>query len=264
VDVLEVVAGGLDVVLVRIGGRGAEDLDDLGRVDDDRGLGLGRTTARADQHDRADEHAGEGTAHLSNLSHRFAKLQDVRSVLLGLGLIVVASGCGAGAADSGSPQQPSTASRGTGVVVEVTDGDTVRVNIGGRVESVRLIGIDTPETHGPGGLRECFGAEASKRTAALLPRGTAVTLVRDAEPRDRYGRLLAYLYRADDNVFVNLALARDGFAAPLTIAPNVAHSDRFVAAAADARSGTKGLWGACGGPDTPLRRVTRPPTAPNS
>ncbi len=98
------------------------------------------------------------------------------------------------------------------MVAKHVDGDTVRVRFPGRAEteSVRFIGIDTPETHGPGGLRECFGKEASARTAALLPVGTAVRLERDAEARDRYGRLLVYVYRQRDDLFVNLALAATG------------------------------------------------------
>ena len=144
--------------------------------------------------------------------------------------------------------------RGAATVVEVVDGDTVRVRFPGRsgTESVRLIGIDTPETHGPGGLRECFGAEASARLSALLPEGEVVRLERDAEARDRYARLLAYVYRKRDGLFVNLSLARDGFAAPLSIPPNVAHASELVAAAAEARDAGRGLWGRCGGADTPL------------
>lgn len=168
--------------------------------------------------------------------------------LLALALVAVAlAGCGR----SPSGASPSRA-EGAAVVVSVTDGDTVRVRVHGAEEAVRLIGIDTPESHGPGGLRECFGAEAARRTAALLPAGTAVRLVRDVEPRDRYGRLLAYLYRDGDGLFVNLALAREGYAAALTLPPNVAHSSELVAAAAAARDAGAGLWGRCGGPDTSL------------
>lgn len=144
------------------------------------------------------------------------------------------------------------AQAGTATVVKVVDGDTVRVRIDGAEESVRLIGIDTPETHGRGGLRECFGKEATRRTQALLPAGTRVRLVRDAELRDRYGRLLAYVYRADDDLFVNLTLAEEGYAAAYTFPPNVAHADEFVDAAARAREADRGLWSACGGPDTAL------------
>ncbi|MGH9150362.1 MAG: thermonuclease family protein, partial [Acidimicrobiales bacterium] len=86
----------------------------------------------------------------------------------------------------------------------------------------------------------------------LVPAGTPVRLVRDVEARDRYGRLLAYVYRARDDLFVNLALARDGMADLLTIAPNVAHRDALAAAAAEARRADRGLWARCGGADTPL------------
>ena len=138
------------------------------------------------------------------------------------------------------------------VVSKEVDGDTIHVNIGGRDERVRFIGVDTPETHGRNGLVECFGAEASKYTAGLIPVGTSVRLVRDAEARDRYGRLLAYVYRAKDNLFVNLALARDGYADVLTYPPNVAHEADFVAAVASARDANIGLWQKCGNADVPI------------
>ncbi len=76
-------------------------------------------------------------------------------------------------------------------------------------------------------------------------------LVRDVEPRDRYGRLLAYVYRAPDGLFVNLALAHEGFATTLTYPPNVAHSHDLSAAVRDARQAQRGLWRSCGGADTP-------------
>lgn len=169
-------------------------------------------------------------------------------------VLLVLGACGRGGASNASGAPPDA---GAATVVEVVDGDTVRVRFAGRSssspsESVRLIGIDTPETHGPGGLRECFGAEASARLASLLPRGTEVRLERDVEARDRYARLLAYVYRKRDGLFVNLALAKDGFAATLSIPPNVAHAADFTAAAADARDAGRGLWGRCGGADKPL------------
>ncbi|MEA2704680.1 MAG: micrococcal nuclease [Actinomycetota bacterium] len=134
---------------------------------------------------------------------------------------------------------------GTVRIVRVVDGDTVVAHLGGTDERVRLIGIDTPETVDPRKPVQCFGREASDRTKALLPKGMAVRLERDVEARDRYGRLLAYVYRADDGTFVNLALAEEGFAQPLTIPPNVAYADRFAAAAAGARTAGRGLWSAC-------------------
>jgi micrococcal nuclease len=178
-------------------------------------------------------------------------------------LVAISSACGrsgatidgpASAAGGASSTAVTAAGAGRATVDDVVDGDTVRVRFAGRrgTESVRLIGIDTPETHGPGGLRECYGQEASVRTAGLLPQGTEVRLVRDEEARDRYGRLLAYVYRARDDLFVNLSLAREGYAAALSIEPNTAHRDELVAAVDRARAGGLGLWGACGGPDKPL------------
>ncbi|MCU0261503.1 MAG: thermonuclease family protein, partial [Ilumatobacteraceae bacterium] len=131
------------------------------------------------------------------------------------------------------------------VVVEIVDGDTIDADIDGRRERVRLIGIDTPETRIPDRPPECHGPEASARTAALLPPGTPVRLERDTEPRDDYGRLLAYVHRASDGLLVNLALVEEGFATPLTFEPNTTHRDRFVDAARAAELADRGLWGAC-------------------
>jgi len=143
-------------------------------------------------------------------------------------------------------QRGASAGRSDRVTVtRVVDGDTVVVRLGGRDERVRLIGIDTPETVDPRKPVQCFGKEASNRTKALLPPGTAVRLERDVEARDRYGRLLAYIYRVNDGMFVNLALAEDGYAHQLTIPPNIAYADRFAAAAADAQRAGRGLWSAC-------------------
>lgn len=176
----------------------------------------------------------------------------LRPLLVAAVLLAPLAACGErGASISGGG---SGGGPGDATVVRVVDGDTVRVRITGQPEeeAVRLIGIDTPETNGPGGLRECFGKEATARLEVLLPRGEAVRIVRDAEPRDRFGRLLAYVYRKEDDLFVNLVMAKEGFAAPLSIPPNVAHSEEFVAAAAEARRASRGLWARCGGADTPL------------
>jgi len=133
------------------------------------------------------------------------------------------------------------------VVLYVSDGDTIGVRIDGVEERVRLIGIDTPETKKPDTPIECFGPEASAFTESLLPDGTELYLERDIEARDPYGRLLAYVYRTADGMFVNLEIISQGFARPLTIAPNSAHADEFVTAARAADAADTGLWAACSG-----------------
>jgi micrococcal nuclease len=129
-------------------------------------------------------------------------------------------------------------------VLRVVDGDTILVAVGGVQERVRYIGVDTPETVKPNTPVQCFGKRASAENHRLLD-GQAVRLVADAEARDRYGRLLAYVYRVSDGLFVNAALVRGGYATTLTIAPNVRFADRFAALARQARDAGRGLWSAC-------------------
>jgi micrococcal nuclease len=133
---------------------------------------------------------------------------------------------------------------GRAQVLRVVDGDTIRVRVDGHTERVRYIGVDTPESVKPGTPVQCFAKRASAANAALVA-GRSVRLVSDVEQRDRYGRLLAYVYREPDGAFVNAALVRDGFARPLTIAPNVAHAREFDGLARDARHARRGLWAAC-------------------
>jgi micrococcal nuclease len=140
-----------------------------------------------------------------------------------------------------------SAPSGDGVIVSVADGDTVEVRMNGRSEKIRLIGVDTPETVHPTKPVGCYGPEASAFTKQLLPPGTKVHVVRDAEARDYYNRLLAYVYRSSDNYFVNLELVRLGYGTPLNIEPNSAHHPEFVDAAFAARQAQRGLWGACHG-----------------
>jgi len=134
----------------------------------------------------------------------------------------------------------------------VVDGDTIVVEVDGRVETVRLLGIDTPEK--PGGPRpaECFGADASAFAAELMPTGTVVRLSRDRETRDQYARLLAYVHRDADDLFVNLAMLEHGYASPLFFAPNNTLEPQFQLAADAARRNWLGFWPACGAPDVTI------------
>jgi len=136
-------------------------------------------------------------------------------------------------------------------VIDVIDGDTIDVRIGYDTERLRLLGIDTPETKDPRKPVQCFGREASEFTKRLLPKGTIVRLEQDLELRDSFGRLLAYVWRSSDGMFVNRELVAQGFADVLSIAPNTAHADEFRLALLGAKSTPIGLWAACGGPDKP-------------
>ena len=139
-----------------------------------------------------------------------------------------------------------------GSVVSVIDGDTVVIDLAGIEETVRLLGIDTPETAHSHRLPECFSSQASNRMALLLPPGTAVLVQRDVEARDRYGRLLAYVERLSDGLMVNASMVERGFAASLYISPNGGLRHELAAAEGRARAAGLGLWSACGGAQEPL------------
>lgn len=141
-------------------------------------------------------------------------------------------------------------------ITRVVDGDTVKVQIvsttpgpgagdaqRGTEYSVRLIGIDTPESVKPGTPVECFGREASAAAKALLE-GQDVRLVKDVEETDRYDRLLRYVYIGDE--MANARLVANGYATAYTYPPNVRWADLFVQLERDARESDRGLWG----PDT--------------
>ena len=141
--------------------------------------------------------------------------------------------------DGGAENGPASA---YAFVTRVVDGDTIEARIGDRVEDVRYIGVDTPETVKPDTPVQCFGPRASTFNHHLVER-RRVRLVFGVERRDVYGRLLAYVHLGDH--FVNADLVRKGLARSLTIPPN----DRFAPLfrrleLRAARAGT-GLWGAC-------------------
>ena len=158
-------------------------------------------------------------------------------------------------------QAPATWAREPGgyeeaVVVDVVDGDTIDVQITGRSDgagagearvgelyTVRLIGIDTPESVKPNSPIECFGRESSSAADALL--GDAdVRLVKDVEETDRYGRLLRYVYIGEETA--NGRLVVNGYANAYTYPPNVRWSETFVQLEREARVNDRGLWS----PDT--------------
>ena len=129
-------------------------------------------------------------------------------------------------------------------VLQVVDGDTVVLDLDGSTETVRLIGINTPETVHPSKPVECFGPEASVYLQALLKPNTRVRVQRDIEARDRYKRLLVYIYLLD-GTFVNEQLLRKGFARTLQIEPNTTFATIFALIETGARTNRVGLWQAC-------------------
>ena len=122
-------------------------------------------------------------------------------------------------------------------VTRVFDGDTVEIDNG---ESVRYIGIDTPETHHPYRPVEFLGREATKVNKALVE-GKKVYLEFDIQKRDRYGRLLAYVF-LEDGTFINAELVRLGYAQTLTIPPDVKYTELFRKLTREARENKRGLW----------------------
>lgn len=127
-------------------------------------------------------------------------------------------------------------------VVRAVDGDTIEVQVEGRREDVRYIGVDTPETVKPGTPVQCFGPRAHRFNAALVTH-RRVRLELGVEQRDVYGRLLAYVHLG--HRFVNAELVRRGLARTLTIAPNDRFARRFKRLEMAAARTGRGLWSAC-------------------
>ena len=128
-------------------------------------------------------------------------------------------------------------------VIRVVDGDTVIARFdNGTTETIRLLGVDTPEVVDPRKPVQCFGHAASDFTKSQLT-GKRVSLELDAEPRDKYGRLLTYVilrgHRYNDDL-----LAR-GYARFLVIPPNGSHARAMLREELAAKAARRGLWGAC-------------------
>jgi len=136
-----------------------------------------------------------------------------------------------------APAAPGEAIEAT--VVRVVDGDTIHVKLWGRVEKVRYIGVNTPETHHPTRGEEPGGREAAEMNRRLVA-GQRVRLELDVRARDRHGRLLAYVWVGD--LMVNAELVRLGYAQVMTVPPNVKHQELFVKLQREARDAGRGLW----------------------
>lgn len=133
---------------------------------------------------------------------------------------------------------------GSYLVREVYDGDTIGVDMAGKIERVRMIGVDTPETHKPNTPVQCYGTEASTFSKAGLE-GKAVRLEADFtnDNRDRYNRLLRYVYTSDGTLW-NERLVREGYGFAYTSFPFV-KKVQFMQAQFSAAREKKGLWAVC-------------------
>ena len=161
-----------------------------------------------------------------------------------------------------APRPAPTAARPAATlypVVGITDGDTIKVRVGGTTERVRLIGLDAPELKGP----ECWSEKASSRMQSLV-QSRSVQLVRDPtqDDRDRYGRLLRHVVTADGRL-VAQALIEGGFAKEYTYDRAYAHRDAYRAAQERARGKRLGVWSAaCASPAPVAPAPTAAPAAP--
>ena len=151
-----------------------------------------------------------------------------------------------GPAPSTSALEPVQDLEGPYAVARVVDGDTIHVQTPSGDVTVRLIGIDTPETVAPGRPVGCYGPESSAEVRRLLD-GRSVYLEPDSSPDavDKYGRTLAYVWLTPTDS-VNLDLVADGFASEYLYRTPYHHHDAFVAAQASAQAAGLGMWSACG------------------
>jgi micrococcal nuclease len=155
--------------------------------------------------------------------------------------------------DLAQPIQP-----GTYAVSHVSDGDTFAVKMNGKSETVRMIGIDTPETKDPRTTVQCFGVAASNKTKELLA-GKSVRLEADpqSDNRDKYQRLLRYVY-LPDGTFLNQYLVEQGYAFAYTLFPN-SKLDQFRAWEQEARANNRGLWAGCNVDESNQKKQTTGP-----
>lgn len=150
-----------------------------------------------------------------------------------------------------------TPERVLALVVEVVDGDTIKVELDGLIYTVRYIGIDCPETRDPNRPVEWMGPEAAEANRRLVD-GQIVYLEKDVSETDRYGRLLRYVFLAN-GVFVNAELVRQGYAQVSTYPPDVRYQSLFLEMQREAREAGRGLWGPT---PVPTRRPSPPPAPP--
>ncbi|MDP9184839.1 MAG: thermonuclease family protein [Actinomycetota bacterium] len=161
-----------------------------------------------------------------------------RFFALGLALVL----CACGPIDGATSPVGRPGERVEATVTRVVDGDTIHVSLSGQDVTIRLIGIDTPETVAPGQPIECFGPESSRFTTRQLT-GARIELEYDRDLIDPFDRTLAYVW-LDGRLF-NETLVDRGYAEATSYPPDTSHQNVLDAAEVDARRADRGLWGAC-------------------
>jgi micrococcal nuclease len=177
----------------------------------------------------------------------------VRRIAMLALLAIAAAACGASPTPTGAGAASSALPGTAASVARVVDGDTLKARIAGRTETVRVIGLDTPESVKPGTPVECYALRASAEAERLLPVGAAIHL--EADPtqaaRDQYGRLLAHVWLADGTLYAE-RMIRGGFGIHYVYGgvPSI-HAGPFAAAEQAARAALSGLWSpaTCAGND---------------
>ena len=142
----------------------------------------------------------------------------------------------------------------TTTVTRIVDGDTIKIRYWGKDESIRLIGIDTPESRiNKKAKRDAkrsgrdiktiieMGKRATEYVSSLVKLGVKVEIEFDVQQRDRYGRLLGYVYLPNGKM-LNEEIVKAGYANVMTVPPNVKYKDRFLRAYKQARENKRGLW----------------------
>ncbi len=139
-------------------------------------------------------------------------------------------------------------------VLKIVDGDTLKVRYKGIEESVRLVGIDTPESRPNKKAKNdaqrsgedlrtitAMGKEATRYVKSLVKPGDTVRIEFDVQKRDKYGRLLAYVY-LPNGTMLNEEIVKAGYANVMTVPPNVKYQERFLKDYREARENRRGLW----------------------
>ena len=212
-----------------IGGRRTEAGDDA--PDDDRIGARDEARADSDRAPRDEETLGEV------MSQRHWRARPLLALVFAA--MLAAAGC---SGSSPATPSPTPAPAGALMVTRVIDGDTIVVDT---VGTVRLIGVDTPETVDPREPVGCFGREASAFTREVAS-GKMVRLDYDVDRFDRFERTLAYIY-LPDGTFLNAALVQQGYGRAYTVFP-FRYREEFRALEREARDARRGLWAACTGP----------------